>query len=110
METLSHYREVITNLLSDLAAGVGADRAESLPLFDAARDNYLLLAVGWDGLHRIHHISAHLRIRADKIWVEADNTDAEIVQRLLDVGIPKEAIVLAFYSPEKRCYTEFAVA
>ena len=110
METLSHYREVITSLLSDLATQTVAERVESLPLFDAAHDNYLLLAVGWDGLHRIHHISAHLRLRADKIWVEADNTDVEIVQRLLDAGIPKEAIVLAFYSPEKRRYTEFAVA
>ncbi len=45
-----------------------------------------------------------------KIWVEADNTNQAIVQRLLDAGIPKESIVLAFYSPQKRPFTEFAVA
>ena len=110
METLSHYRQVITTILSDLAEATAQDRVEALALFDSTHDNYLLLAAGWDGVRRIHHIIAHLRIRNDKIWVEADNTDAEIVQQLLDSGVPREAIVLAFYSPHKRALTEFTVA
>ncbi|MCS6889763.1 MAG: XisI protein [Chloroflexus sp.] len=48
--------------------------------------------------------------RNGKIWGEADNTDQEIVRQLLDAGIPRESIVLAFYSPQKRAYNEFAVA
>ncbi len=110
METLSHYRQVITTILSDLAEATAQDEVEALALFDSTHDNYLLLAAGWDGVRRIHHIIAHLRIRNDKIWVEADNTDAKIVQQLLDSGVPREAIVLAFYSPHKRALTEFAVA
>jgi hypothetical protein len=110
METLSHYRQVITAVLSDLAEATAQDAVEILSLFDSTHDNYLLLAVGWDGVRRIHHIIAHLRIRNDKIWVEADHTDAEFVQQLLDSGVPREAIVLAFYSPQKRALTEFAVA
>jgi hypothetical protein len=110
LETLSHYRQVITTILSDLAEGTSQDAVETLSLFDSTHDNYLLLATGWDGVRRIHHIIAHLRIRNGKIWVEADNTDAELVSQLLDYGVPKEAIVLAFYSPQKRALTEFAVA
>ena len=110
METLSHYRQVITTILSELAEATAQDGVEALALFDSTHDNYLLLAAGWDGVRRIHHIIAHLRMRNDKIWVEADNTDAEIVQQLLDSGVPREAIVLAFYSPHKRALTEFAVA
>ncbi len=83
---------------------------ETLSLFDATHDNYLLLAAGWDGVRRIHHIIAHLRTQNGKIWVEADNTDAELVNQLLGYGVPREAIVLAFYSPKKRSLTEFAVA
>ena len=67
-------------------------------------------AARWDGVRRIHHIIAHLRIKNDKVWVEADNTDANLVQRLLDDEIAREAIVLAFYTPQKRALTEFAVA
>lgn len=110
MESPSAYQQVITAILHDLAEASARDDAETLPLFDTTRDNYLLLAAGWDGVRRIHHIIAHLRIRNGKIWVEADNTDQQIVQQLLDAGIPKLAIVLAFYSPQKRPLTEFAAA
>jgi hypothetical protein len=110
METLSRYRQVIISVLSDLAEASARDKVEILSLFDSAHVNYLLLDVGWDGVRRIHHIVAHLRIHNNKIWVEADNTDALIVQQLLDVGIPKQSIVLAFHSPQKRPLTEFAVA
>jgi hypothetical protein len=110
MERLSQYRGIITGVLSDLAEATAQDSVETLSLFDSTHDNYLLLTAGWNGMRRIHHVIAHLRIRNDKIWVEADNTDAEIVQRLLDCGVDREAIVLAFYSPQKRALTDFAVA
>ncbi len=110
METLSHYRRTITGILTNLAEANAHDDVETMVLFDDAHDNYLLLDVGWHDIHRIHHIIAHLRIRNGKVWVEADNTDQEIVQQLLDAGIPHSAIVLAFYSPQKRPYTEFAVS
>jgi hypothetical protein len=101
---------VITTILRDLAEASTLENVEILALFDSAHDNYLLLDAGWDGVRRIHHIVAHMRIRNGKIWVEADNTDQELVQQLLDAGIDKESIVLAFYSPQKRPFTEFAVA
>jgi len=110
MEAASHYRHIIMRVLSDLAEASAYGEVETLPLFDTARDNYLVLDAGWDGVRRLHRIIAHLRMRNGKIWVEADNTDTRIVQQLLDAGIPKEAIVLAFYSPQKRPLTEFAVA
>jgi hypothetical protein len=110
MEKLSRYRQAITRVLSDLAEASTGDDTEILPLFDTVNDNYLLVAAGWRGIQRTHHIIAHLRLHNGKIWVEADNTDAEIVQQLLDSGISKAEIVLAFYSPQKRQYTEFAVA
>jgi len=110
METLSRYRRAITRVLSDLAEASTGDATEILPLFDTVNDNYLLVAAGWRGMQRTHHIIAHLRIRNGKIWIEADNTDAAIVQQLLDSGISKTEIVLAFHSLQKRPYTEFAVA
>lgn len=110
MDSLSQYRQVITTILRDLAEASTLENVEILALFDSTHDNYLLLDAGWDGVRRIHHIVAHMRIRNGKIWVEADNTDQELVQQLLDAGIGKESIVLAFYSPQKRPFTEFAVA
>lgn len=110
MEIISRYRQVITRVLSDLAEASARNAVEVLPLFDTVHDNYMVIDAGWRGVQRIHHIMVHLRIRNGKIWVEADNTDAAIVQQLLDSGISKAEIVLAFHSPQKRPYTEFAVA
>lgn len=110
METVSRYRHAITRVLTDLAEASVQDDVEVVSLFDTTHDQYLLIDMGWRGVQRIHHIIVHLRINNGKIWVEADNTDAEIVQQLLDAGIAKTEIVLAFYSPQKRPLTEFAAA
>jgi hypothetical protein len=110
MDALSRYRQIITGLLSDLAEAGAQAEVDILPVFDTAHDNYLLVDAGWDGVRRIHHIIVHLRLRNGKVWVEADNTDARVVQQLLDAGLTKDEIVLAFYSPRKRPLTEFAVA
>ncbi len=110
MEPVSQYRQVITSVLRDLADMRAHDQIETLALFDPLTDNYLVLDAGWHGVQRIHQIMAHLRICNGNIWVEADNTDQELVQQLLNAGVAKEAIVLAFYSPQKRPFTEFAVA
>lgn len=63
--------------------------------------------VGWDRHRRVHGAIYHLRIHNNKIYVEEDTSIAET---LLEAGIPKEDIVLAFHAPNKRQYTEFAVA
>jgi hypothetical protein len=110
METVSQYRQVITSVRRDLAEMSAHDQIETLALFDSNTDNYLVLDAGWNGVQRIHQIMAHLRICNGKIWVEADKTDQEIVQHLLNAGVAKEAIGLAFYAPQKRPFTEFAVA
>lgn len=109
METVSRYRYAITRVLTELAEASVRDDVEVASLFDSTHDQYLLIDMGWHAVQRIHHIIAHLRIYNGKIWVEVDNTDAQIVQQLLDAGIAKTEIVLAFYSPQKRLLTEFAV-
>ena len=44
-----------------------------------------------------------------KIWIQHDGTEGGITQELIDRGIPKNDIVLAFHSAFKRQFTEFAV-
>lgn len=110
MDVLTRYRQVITRVLTDLAEAGAPQGAELLPVFDTVQDNYLLVDAGWDGMRRIHHIVAHMRLRNGKVRVEADNTNTELVRQLLDAGLTKDEIVLAFYSPQKRPLTQFAVA
>ncbi len=49
-------------------------------------------------------------IKNGKIWLQQDNTEIGMANEFLEMGVPKEDIVLAFYSPYIRQFTDFAVS
>ncbi|MCB0565721.1 MAG: XisI protein [Phaeodactylibacter sp.] len=52
-----------------------------------------------------------MAVSADgKIWLQHDGTDLIVAQKLLDQGIPKTDIVLAFHAPFVREDTGFALS
>jgi hypothetical protein len=83
---------------------------ETEVVFDEERDHYMLITVGWAGQHRIRGTTVYVRLRNGKFWIEEDWLEQGIATDLLQAGIPKENIVLAFQPPEMRPLTEFAVA
>lgn len=79
------------------------------PVFDRQRDRYLLMVNGYEGKKRIHYALIDIEIRNGKFWIHYDGLEDGVATYLLEKGVPKEDIVLAFYSPEKRKLTEFAI-
>ena len=79
-------------------------------IFDRENDHYLLMLVGWDGIRRDHGCLVHVDIVDGKFWIQRDGTEHGIARELVDAGMPKDRIVLAFKSPEMRRMTDFAVA
>jgi hypothetical protein len=65
--------------------------------------------VGWDGNERIRGAVLHLDIKDEKIWIQHDGTEQGIAGDLLELGVPKHDIVLAFQAPARRKYTDFAM-
>jgi len=111
MEKINRYLSIVKQVLSQHAEyALSYGNVETFPLFDDSSASYLLLDVGWDQMGRVHSVPIHLRIKADRVWVERDHTDANIAGELLNAGIPKEDIVLGFYRPERRKVTDFAIA
>ncbi|MFM6323983.1 MAG: element excision factor XisI family protein, partial [Microcystis panniformis] len=49
-------------------------------------------------------------IKNERVYIEQDWTEIGITSQLLEAGIPKEDIVLAFHDPASRELTEFAIA
>ena len=69
---------------------------EKKPVFDSERDRYLLMVTSFEGIKRYDYALVDVEIRKpSKFWIHYDGL---------------EDIVLAFYSPEKRKLTEFAIA
>lgn len=58
----------------------------------------------------MHFLLVHINIVGGKVWIEKDNTEKGVAAELVQAGIPKAHIVLAFHSPEVRKHTEYAVA
>jgi hypothetical protein len=51
----------------------------------------------------------HIQIKHQKIWIEQDETEIGIANELVEAGVPKADIVLAYQAPYLRSLTEFAV-
>lgn len=112
MDKLETYKKILREIITEYAGYKPRNSPhELLPICDDAACEYVLMSIGWDEKeNRKYHSIFHFRIKNDKIYVEQDNTDANPVQQMLDAGVPKEDIVLAFYSPSHRKLTDFALA
>lgn len=78
-------------------------------IFDRENHHYQLVNVGWDKNRRIRGCVLHIDIKDGKIWVQHDGTETGVANELVELGVPKRDIVLAFHSPYKRQFTDFAV-
>lgn len=111
MDKITHFRTSLKNILNkhyeeDKNDFIGYDTQR---IIDEVNGHYLLLRVGWDGMKRKYSALLHLDIKNDKIWIQQDYTEEGIATDLLELGIAKSDIVLAFQAPLKRPFTEFAV-
>ena len=79
-------------------------------IFDCLRSRFVLITLGWDDDERVHHPLVHIDIVGEKLWIQTDNTEHGIAPELVQAGIPKSNIVLAFRPPEVRKHTDYAVA
>lgn len=109
MAQLEKYRAIIKHLLNEYAKYKPSHgEIETEAIFDAEKDHYELVHVGWDRKKRIHGSVIHVDIKGDKVWIQHDGTSDGIADELVEAGIPKEDIVLGFRYPKFRKYTEYA--
>jgi hypothetical protein len=81
---------------------------EAQIIADDAGGHYLLMYVGWRGNQRVRGCTMHVDVRGEKIWIQHDGTERGIATDLLELGVPREDIVLGFRAPARRKHTEFA--
>ena len=113
MEKMVKYREAITQLLNEyLASGTHKENpdVEEYVSFDTERDHYQLLSLGWENGRRVYFCILHFDIKGGKIWLQENNTDYDIIDKLEQMGISKSEIVIGFHPADVRGMSEFAVA
>ncbi|MFB2918734.1 XisI protein [Aerosakkonema funiforme] len=111
MAKLETYREYIQNILIKYGSyKLDDEEVEVQLIFDTERDHYQILDIGWERYDRIYNCVMHLDIKNEKIWIQRNTTDIQIAKELVEMGVPKEDIVLGLHPPYKRQYTEYGVA
>lgn len=108
---VEHYRQLIQQLLSERAERSNSQSLwpeyEVQTLFDTERDHYQLLHIGWRDTERAFGCIMHLDIKDGQIWIQHDATEVGIANQLVELGVPKQDIVLAFHEPQVRQFTDF---
>jgi hypothetical protein len=111
MDKLDQYRSHIQTLLERHSQRQTHNtEVEDELFFDTVRDHYQLMRVGWNGLSRIYHTVLHFDIKDGKIWLQQNTTDIDVGQELIEMGVPKQDIVLGLHPTYKRLYTGYGVA
>jgi hypothetical protein len=112
MERIEQYRQIIRQLLTvhaDVNQNDSNSEIECELIFDTERDRYLLLDLGWEGLKRVYNCFIHLDLKDGKIWIQRNMTEADLAQELVEMGVPKEDIVLGLHPQYKRSLTGYGV-
>jgi hypothetical protein len=110
MEKLPKYRKLVERLIKEYGQYKPRyGEIEVQTIFDREQDHYQLLNVGWHGHRRVRGCVLQIDIKNEKIWIQHDGTEIGVAHELVEWGVPKEDIILAYHAPYKRPYTGFGV-
>lgn len=111
MDKLTHYRQAIKSVLKDYANfSPSKDEVFTQLISDEENDHYQLMYVGWNHNTRVYGMIIHIDIINGKAWLQYNGTEFDVAKELLDKGIAREDIVLAFYPKSARKYTDYAIS
>lgn len=105
------YKTAIQQVFKNYLEFLGEEDGTQFELItDQDHDRYLLVEIGWQKNRRIYGTLLHIDIIDNKLWIQQDGTEEGIANEFVELGIPKQKIVLAFKPIERRKVTDFAVA
>jgi hypothetical protein len=108
MDKLDRYRRIVIRLIQTYASYKPSHgEIETEAIVDRDRDHYEVMHVGWDGVRRVHGAVVHIDIHDGKIWIQYDGTSRPVAEELVEAGIPRDDIVLAFHPAELRSLSGF---
>ena len=111
MDRTDEFRLITRRIMQEISAMTPSEGQKRTELIcDENIGHYQLGEVGWEGQRRIDNIYLHLDVMENKVWIQHDGTNLRLADMLMREGVPRENIVLAFHHPDKRVYTDFAVA
>ncbi len=111
MDKISFYQQSILKILGEYAKIRYANvDGENQLIADKESHRYQVMTIGWEGKKFIHDCPMRMDIINGKIWIQQNMTEIDLGKELVEMGVPKSDIVIGFFSPKMREYSEYAVA
>lgn len=111
MDNLDYYRQIIRDVLTQqTVVPISYGQIAIETIFDADKDRYLVVFAGWNRDSRVYGPLAHIDIIDGKLWVQRDGTAEGLPILLMEKGVPKEHIVVAYRHPSDQKLMGFAMA
>jgi hypothetical protein len=111
MEKIELYKDIIQQEL-EYRQAIKISNAPTLSrhlIINKERTEFILIDVGWFKSRYISDVIFHIGVVNDKVWLHNDFTDIGIADYLVERGIPKSDIILAFLPKYAQELTDFAV-
>ena len=98
LNRIENYRRILEKVVKRHAQFQPANgNIQTHAVFDRETDEFMVIDSGWNEKgRRIYDVVLHFRLQEGIVHVERDNTDAEVVRELLDSGIAKDDLILAY--------------
>ena len=98
LNRIENYRRILEKVVKRHAQFQPANgNIQAHAVFDRETDEFMVIDSGWNEKgRRIYDVVLHFRLQEGIVHVERDNTDAEVVRELLDSGIAKDDLILAY--------------
>jgi XisI protein len=112
MADIKEYRKNIRDLLKEIHGydvSSSDSGIEGQIIFDVEHDHYLLIDVGWEQKKHVYGAIIHIDIKDEKIWIQRNNTEINLADRLVAMGVSKDHIVIGFQSSFTRQFSGYAV-
>jgi hypothetical protein len=93
---MDRLRDIVSAEVEKYAGGGRGANIILFPLLDYQRDTYGVIAVDYPTREDYAGVVVLARIVGDQVVIEEDTTDKKLVDALLQRGIPRSQIVLAY--------------
>ncbi|MCY7329884.1 MAG: XisI protein [Saprospiraceae bacterium] len=111
MDKIAQYEQYILKILGEYAKIRYANvDGENQLITDRENRRYQVVTIGWQDGKFIHDCPMRMDIINGKIWIQRNMTEIDLGEELVEKGVPKSDIVIGFFSPEMREYSDYAVA
>jgi XisI protein len=105
MDKLRKYQGILTQYLSDFAKQppyANMPDVKTTVLIDLKGNHFQAVDIGWAGAKYIFSPVFHFDIKHEKIWFQCNNTDREVIDELVEMGVENNDIILGFQPPYVR--------